>query len=175
MANREQAAPAREHPAARAYVSRDPNAARIRRVLAAVDLERDCTTVLRYGAWLAAQLGSELDLLFVVASPLSEAPVAGVWAAGDLERDVEVAFRREAHADLKRLVARFEPTLAVRPRIVVTSGDPAREIVRATETLGCDRVLLGAQRGCALLRWLFGSVAASVAQGCACPVLTIAR
>jgi quercetin dioxygenase-like cupin family protein len=55
----------------------------------------------------------------------------------------------------------------------MAEGDPANEIVRLTEALGCDLVVMGTHGKTGLRRVLTGSVAEEVLRKSVCPVLVV--
>jgi nucleotide-binding universal stress UspA family protein len=64
-----------------------------------------------------------------------------------------------------------EPGIAMER--LLREGDPAEEIIRAANDLGCDLVVMGTHWRRGLRRWLEGSVAEAVIRGVSCPVLVV--
>ena len=56
---------------------------------------------------------------------------------------------------------------------VVTSGDPAEEIIRYADRCGADLVVMGTHGRSEAFQWLFGSVASKVLQSLGIPVVIL--
>jgi nucleotide-binding universal stress UspA family protein len=65
------------------------------------------------------------------------------------------------------------PDSAVRLQRLLRCGEPAREILRAAQTLGCGLIVMGTHGRTRLGRLLMGSVAEQVARVAPCTVLTV--
>lgn len=64
-----------------------------------------------------------------------------------------------------------DPSIRVQHR--VAEGDPAEEILRLSNTLGCKMIVMGTHGASGLARLLTGSVAEEVLREAGCPVLVI--
>lgn len=73
---------------------------------------------------------------------------------------------------LHRAVGDLPPE--ARALAVFRRGDPAQELIRATQ-IGVDLMVLGARRGGHLRRLLYGSVSSMVLRETSCPVLVLPR
>jgi nucleotide-binding universal stress UspA family protein len=128
-----------------------PPPARLREVLCAVHLDLPSET-LRFAMELAEHLDSGLTLLHVVECAPGQAPAA---------RQLDTA-----RARLLEAAAAVNPRL--RPRLLVSGGQPMREIVRAASGHPSDLVVVGRQRPAADSHYCPGVVERVVRElGCA--------
>ncbi len=143
----------------------------IRRLLVPVDLSPRSAHALDYAFQLAAAVGAEVDVLYVVPGPGQLRSAVD----GYLGRPMPHA-RADALAMARDDLAQFVETVAHRgiaPRLLVDSGDAAAVIVRTTAEYAVDLVVMATRghRGAAEL--LLGSVAHKVITCSRCPVLTL--
>jgi nucleotide-binding universal stress UspA family protein len=130
--------------------------------------EQPSLHAVQQAAWLARRFGSEIALLHVVT------PVE--YPAGWLERGDEIT-ARDLHSRAVQGAQRHLESfaLSVLNGIQVTRellrGDPAREIVKASDARGVDLIVMPT-RGETLFGFLLGSVTAKVLHETACPVWT---
>ncbi|HKG24245.1 MAG TPA: universal stress protein [Thermomicrobiales bacterium] len=123
--------------------------------------------------YAVALAGSGGEVVFFQASPEAE-------PRRDLSGDVKATASevdRSAHSAtetaLRETANRWAPVLATPPAIDVATGDPAEEILAATERLGCGFVVMASHGRGALSRLAFGSVADRIARASAVPVLIV--
>ena len=138
---------------------------RFRRILVAYDGSDPARAALEAALDLAAELGSEIEILAV------EGPMPR-YAATLGEVDDAVSERESFFAGVlseARSLARsrdLEVTTTMRP------GHPAEEIVRHAESVGAGLIVVG-HRGHFLQRFPLGSTAAKVTHHAHCPVLVV--
>lgn len=138
---------------------------RFRRILVAYDGSDPARAALETALDLAAELGSEVEILAV------EGPMPR-YAATLGEVDDAVGEREAFFAGVlseARSLARsreLEVTTTMRP------GHPAEEIVRHAEAVGAGLIVVG-HRGHFLQRFPLGSTAAKVTHHAHCPVLVV--
>ncbi len=136
-------------------------------ILVPVDFTPASVHALRYAAALAERFGSTVCLLHVV----EDHPFAMNGTALILMKTDEDVTRESAE-QLTRL-AREELGSHVPARPIVRRGKPAREILRAAETLGANLIIVAAHRRSALGRLVLGSTADQVIHQTECPVLVL--
>ncbi|HZT83295.1 MAG TPA: universal stress protein [Gemmataceae bacterium] len=78
---------------------------------------------------------------------------------------------REQLEEALRGVRPTDPRLSVEHRL--EEGEPAETILRVSNELGCDLIVMGTHGRTGLRRVLMGSVAEQVVRRAACPVLTV--
>ncbi|RAL22240.1 hypothetical protein DL240_10325 [Lujinxingia litoralis] len=154
---------------------------RLKRILVALDLEATSAEVLEVGLGMALQHGCELELLFVLPSPLAQD------SAGLLKSQVRFD-ERQARSRLKnKIEALFERTveqvdvpfpqrekareLTSTTRVEV--GDPAATIVKRAYDIDADLVVIGARSGPRAAGGNLGSVARGVASGATAHVMVV--
>ncbi len=134
-----------------------------RKILHPTDFSEQAEAALEVAYALALDCEGSVVILHV----LPDAVAAGVEALVPV--DVEAA-----RAALARVAgAPGGRTLAQPLESHLSQGDPAEEIVRTAEELGCDLIVMGTQGRTGLARVLMGSVAESVLRGAGCPVLVV--
>lgn len=117
---------------------------------------------------LAAALGAEIVLLHV----MSEAPM---WTESVRAAKVRQVFESQRTWATTALQTRADALAAagVPARVVVATGVPCEEILRAARDEHADVIVMGTHGRTGLDRMLLGSVTERVVRQSACPVLTI--
>jgi nucleotide-binding universal stress UspA family protein len=113
---------------------------------------------------LAREYGSRLLVLHVGRQPVIT-PVEGV-VPPEPER-----YQEELTENLRKLQAQV-PQIQVESRLVI-AADPAAEILRVAQEIGCDLIVMGTHGRTGLGRLLMGSVAEKVLRRASCPVVTV--
>ncbi len=141
----------------------------IRRILVPTDFSPPAQAALQYAKTLAAEFGSRLFLLHVIATP--EVPWGAEGATyswptllADLEED--------ARAQFQHLIPTDDP-LADQVTIETMIGVPVDGILDYTETHQIDLVVMGTHGRGMVGHLLLGSVAERVVRRSAVPVLTL--
>jgi nucleotide-binding universal stress UspA family protein len=113
-------------------VSRTASAGEFKRVLIAQENPRAASAWLEVGMRLAHDERSEVIALHVIP------------ARGEAARKLGELEQHRVPARLARCLSQLDTTVPT--QVVVRSGDPGREIVRAAHEFGADLVVLGAER-----------------------------
>jgi nucleotide-binding universal stress UspA family protein len=132
-------------------------------VLCPVDFSRHSRAALEYGAAVALRAGGMLTALFVN-DPLL---VAAAAAAYDTR-----ALASRSEAELRRFVRRVIGA-HVAFATTVSTGDPAREILRAARSTGADLIVVGSEGLGGASKLFFGSTTARLLAKAAVPVLAV--
>ncbi len=137
----------------------------IRTILDRTDLSAHSRYAFRLARLLARDHGARLVVLFVHSSP---DPMVSYGPA--LERLQPPEDRARLERALRRFRAR-DSGVAVEHRLA--EGEPAEEILRVAQKVGCDLIVMGTHGRTGLGRLLMGSVAEQVVRRAPCPVLTV--
>lgn len=141
------------------------------RILTTTDFS-DCARIgLRLAGSLASSFGSELFLLSVI--PEKELQ----WLSeSDFPRkpvDIIAAEQKDRLLEHFQEVLKPEERIGVHPHATVRFGDPAEEIIKASQELEVDLIIMATHGRTGLAHLLAGSVAEEVIRKSTCPVLTI--
>jgi nucleotide-binding universal stress UspA family protein len=154
------------HAASPVVVHRPGHAGLVRDgVLAAVDASEHAAPVLEVAFRLASQRGLPLRVLHHVWDPRSA--MAGVAVVGDLQQEQE----HDEVAVAEALAGFGERYPDVRTTVVVTPGQPERDIATAART--ADLLVVGTSHPDALTRLLIGSVSVATLERATCPVAVV--
>ena len=137
-----------------------------RKVLVAVDSSPLAVHAADVGAELARALGAELAFIHVVDLAVGFLPDTGV-PAGEL-----VALAEKSGKELLEQFRRRLPEATV-PLEFMTTGKPAKEIVKAAREWPAEVIVIGSHGRGGVKRVLLGSVAEGVMRHAECPVLVI--
>jgi nucleotide-binding universal stress UspA family protein len=145
----------------------------IRRILCPVDFSGFARRALHHAVAIAKWYGSTVEVMHVASIGLPPA----AFAPGLAPSVVEVAVltpedRKRLLEDLARF-AEHERHPSVATEHLLAEGDPAREILRRTEEVPIDLVVLGTHGRSGFDRLVLGSVAEKVVRKARCPVLTV--
>ncbi len=130
-------------------------------ILCPVDFEQGSLTSVPVAAELAREHNAVLYLLHVI--PLLPAAEPAL-SLGQAETTAQARLEQIGHQKLKA---------GTRYELLVITGDPAIEILRATTRLGIDLIVMTTHGRTGLRRLALGSVAERVVREARCPVLTI--
>lgn len=138
----------------------------VRSILCPVDFSAVARQAHEYALALAAQTGARLTVMHAIEPLLAQA------AASQLYAD----YLRDTHAELKAFTTR--PGLdrlpwAPPPVLVVTVGEPWREILAAAEVHGADLIVMGTQGLGGVRHLVFGSTAERVLRGSRVPLVAV--
>jgi nucleotide-binding universal stress UspA family protein len=146
-------------------VLRPPFTTTLRRVLLTTDLSELSAGALARGAEVAAQLASP--------GPPEVRCLAAAWASEEAATPIAPEqLREQAGEELTRFLAPLQLPFAD-VRLLIRSGDPAREIVAEAAEWNADLVVVGSRGRLGVSRFLLGSVATSVLRSSACHVLVV--
>jgi nucleotide-binding universal stress UspA family protein len=141
---------------------------RLNRIMIPLDGSPAAEEAIAYAAPFAAR-GVQVVLFQVVSHVEPDRDLLG-----HVEHTETEEARRElalSRADLETVAQRWSAVLPTSPAIEAAVGDPAEEIVKAAERLGCDLIVAAHHGRGALSRLAFGSVADALARTSPAPVL----
>lgn len=136
------------------------------RILCAIDFDPNSTQVMELARRVAEHTGAKLILFHVVPVPIQ---VVGQPIA----LEPFTAAETSAKMQLDKFAEEHLGTTAVAYETVVTSGDPASEIVRAVREQNADLVMMATHGRMGLSHLILGSVAERVVRESPRPVLTV--
>lgn len=139
---------------------------KIARILFPVDFSPNCEKAAGLVTGLAAQHGSEVDLLHVMEP--AEHLFTMLEANGALLEDLRQEWTQKAQTRLHRFLADQLPTAS---RTLV-EGDPGMEICRAADERNASLIVMPTHGFSLMRRFVLGSVTARVLHDAHCPVLT---
>lgn len=137
------------------------------KMLVATEGSEEAELALQTAVTLAKNTGSELHVVHVF--PMDE----GIpYPAEVLKREAEET-EQQARDFLDRQVQRVRDEGLVAAESYYRKGRPANEIVKLSEELGVDLVVVGSRGLGGIRRALMGSVSDSVVRYAPCPVMTV--
>lgn len=139
----------------------------IHTILVATDFGAAAEAALDRALALARELGASV-VLFHAFEPPAPSSGAGVQVSIELTRHVLDAVHREID---RVLASRAEARVPI--RAIVEEGEPARAVLEVAQREKADLIVLGTHGRGPVMRWLLGSVAASVVRTSVTPVLTV--
>ena len=145
----------------------------IKKVLCPVDFSETSDLALLYAISLARAFGAELDVLHVVAPPVTSLPgehFLGDFVQADMEALASACRERVDHL-LKE--APYAEKIKVNPSVVC--GIPYLEIIRVAGETQADLLVMGTHGRSGIEHLLIGSVAERVVRKAPCPVLTVKK
>lgn len=137
-----------------------------RKILCAVDFDPNSIAALEMARKVAEQIGGKLTLLHVVPVPI---PVVGQ----PISLEPFTAAETSARMRLEKLADEHLGAAAVPYDVLVTSGDPASEIVRLISGENVDLTVMATHGRTGLSHLILGSVAERVVRESPRPVLTV--
>ena len=143
---------------------------RFKRIMIASDLSKVSRAAFSTALSLAKSRESELLILHVVA-PISSFVTEEFVQPGILEK-IQIDARAWAERQLTRLAAAATKQ-GVRVKVLLLSGDPAGQVVRAARAHRADLVVVGTHGRRGVSRLVLGSVAEHVVAAAPCPVVTV--
>jgi nucleotide-binding universal stress UspA family protein len=150
----------------------DREDAMFKKILVATDLGDVSTQAVAVAAQLAREHESSLCVLHVIVDPMTQPWSAEAYGI-DFPQLIE-DIRRDALAQLKRLVASIKPALPI-VRTEVLVGVPASEMVRYAHEQSIDLIVVGTHGRGPVRRAFLGSVADRVLREAPCPVLIVRK
>lgn len=145
-----------------------------RHILVAVDFSQASRTALRVAHACAHRNGARLTVCHVIPRPIAISPLFPHYVSmpkpEEDRRQVEevlTALSEVVRNETGRDPGAYDDGV----RLLVTSGSPAVEIVRLSEEVGADLVVVASRGQSSLARMVLGSVAESVARHAHCHVL----
>ena len=144
--------------------------ARMRRILFASDFSKVSTKACATAIALAKATHADLTVLHVLVpiTPL----VPEQYIAGTTLDKLNADARRWAQEQVAKLTARARKG-GVRASGLVTTGDPAEQIVRTARSKRAELVVVGTHGRTGLNRFFVGSIAQRVIASAQCPVVTV--
>lgn len=141
----------------------------IKRIVCPTDFSDFSQRALDHALALARWYGSEVSVLHTIPRVLMP-PEFYPYLQEPVTPDPEV--RERALAELGRFV-RHAREDGITAEIRLEEGDPVEEILKLTERLPGDLVVMGTHGRRGFERWVLGSVAEKVLRMAKCPVLTV--
>jgi nucleotide-binding universal stress UspA family protein len=138
----------------------------MKHILVTTDLSDRALPAVTQAAFLARHLGSQLTLLYVVEDQL---PPILIGVSESLRSEILEEHRRKAAAVLADYAAEHLPGATPMTRV----GIPSKEILRATEEIPADLVVIASHGYGPIRQVLLGSTAERVLHGASCPVLVV--
>jgi nucleotide-binding universal stress UspA family protein len=152
------------------FVGKGLRMRRYKRILIASDLSKTSKGALNTAVMFAKTFNSELLIVHVI-EPISPFVQTELIQPDVLERMQEDSVQW-AQRRITRLAAAARKS-GVRTTTEVVSGDPAREILRATRDQRADLLVMGTTARGGIAKVLLGSVADYVVANARCPVVTV--
>lgn len=143
---------------------------RYKRILVASDLSRASRGAFAASLMFARTMGGELIILHVMVPVAARVP-AEFLPAGALDH-LEDDNRRWCERRMTRLAATVR-RLGVPATVVLLSGEPADEIIRAVGQYHADLLVVGTNARRGVSKIVLGSVAARALKTAPCPVITV--
>ena len=141
----------------------------IRHVLCATDFSNASRRALDAATALAKSSNAELTLLHVLASPVV---IPEQYLDAATMEDIDKRGRAWSIRELQKLSKRTTRA-GIETTLLVRSGDPAEQIVRASKAAKADLIVTGTHGHRGLKRLFLGSVAQRVVALATCPVVTV--
>jgi nucleotide-binding universal stress UspA family protein len=143
---------------------------RFKRIMVASDLSKVSRGAFNTAIEFATSKGAELFIVHVIA-PISPLVPEQFIQPGILET-IEADARRWAERQLPRLAAEARKS-GVRVKVLLLSGDPADQIIRAARAHHADLIVVGTHGRRGFSKMVLGSVAEHVLRTAPCPVVTV--
>ncbi|MEC7522763.1 MAG: universal stress protein [Myxococcota bacterium] len=138
----------------------------IRRIICPVDFSEPSEKALDYAIELAAKFGADVQAIHAYQLPVYALPDGAMMAGPEFTTKVT----DELQKALKELSARKS---GVKLETHLVEGIPYKEVVRMTEELDADLVVMGTHGRTGLKHLLLGSVAERVVRSSKVPVITV--
>ena len=145
---------------------------RFKRIMVASDLSKVSRGAFNTAIEFATSRGAELFIVHVIA-PISPLVPEQFIQPGILET-IEADARRWAERQLLRLAAAARKS-GIRVKVLLLSGDPADQIIRAARAHHADLIVVGTHGRRGFSKMMLGSVAEHVLRTAPCPVVTVRR
>ncbi len=138
----------------------------IRRVLCPVDFSPHSESAVQFAVELAQKLGADVHLLHVYQLPVYALPDGAMMAGPEFTTKVTTELQKA----LTSLAKKFE---AAKLETHLVEGVPYREVVRMSDELHADLIVMGTHGRTGLRHLLLGSVAERVVRSSKVPVVTV--
>jgi nucleotide-binding universal stress UspA family protein len=141
----------------------------IKKILFPVDFFESSNKVLPFVKFMAEKFGAQIELIHVVRGPgdFTGYEMGGAWYSS-----YEVELLKGGEKAMDRFVEEKLPGVE-NVETVIAVGDVVEKILEQAEKSGTDMIIIGTHGRKGLEKIMFGSVAAGVVKGAACPVLTV--
>lgn len=155
---------------------------RIKKILYTTDLTKNSAYAFRYAVNSAQKHNAQICLLHVIEKltpaqegllglHMEQAQIAKLWGE---KRDEQMRRIRERLTEFAKRELKNDPETVKRVAdILVVEGDPAAEILKKADELGCDIVVMGAHSHGIIAHTFLGSVAEKVLHRIRKPVYII--
>lgn len=138
----------------------------IRRILCPVDFSTPSEKALDFALDLAGTLGAEVHLVHVFQLPIYALPDGAMMAGPELTTRVSTELQKALD---ELAVRRPGPKLPTH----LVEGVPYREVVRMSDELSADLIVMGTHGRTGIRHLLLGSVAERVVRSARVPVITV--
>ncbi|GAB5541053.1 MAG: universal stress protein [Sandaracinaceae bacterium] len=138
----------------------------IRRILVPVDFSEPSENALDYAIELAAKFGADVQAIHAYQLPVYALPDGAMMAGPEFTTKVTAELQKA----LEELASRKS---GVKLETHLLEGIPYKEVVRMTEELDADLVVMGTHGRTGLKHLLLGSVAERVVRSSKVPVITV--
>ncbi len=145
----------------------------VKRILCPVDFSETSDLALLYAISLARAFGAELEVLHVVAPPVTSLP--GEHFLGDFVQVDMEALATACRERVDRLLAEAPCAGKLQVTPTVVCGIPYLEILRIAGEKAADLLVMGTHGRSGIEHLLIGSVAERVVRKAPCPVLTVKK
>lgn len=145
----------------------------VKKILCPTDFSQPSYEALKVAVEVAQHFGAELYVMHVVPPLPPPVPVADSAFVPSFDLPLyQQELTTSSENALKAVIAERVPSDVV-AHPLLTTGDPAREIILAAEEQKVDLIIIATHGHTGWGRLLFGSVAEKVVRLAPCPVLTI--
>ncbi len=159
--------PAHQFESNRKMLKLVPEVLKIKSVLVPIDFSNRSKKALRHAIAFGEQFGAKLTLFNVVEPPIY--PLDGEFMAAMPPTSY---FKELSQKKLISLAKqRLPPTISC--QVLVSSGQPFREIVEAAHKLSCDLIIITTHGYTGLKHVFMGSTAERIVRHAGCPVLVV--
>lgn len=141
----------------------------IKRILCPVDFSQPSQVAAGYAVDLAKTFGAELHLVHVYQLPVYAFPDGAVMAGPDFTIEVTTGLTRA----LDNMARDHADEAGQEPKTHLVEGVAYNEIVRLTDELDCDMVVMGTHGRTGVKHMLLGSVAERVVRRSKVPVVVV--
>lgn len=146
---------------------------KVKRILCPVDFSETSDLALLYAISLARAYDAELEVVHVVAPPVTSLP--GEHYLGNFVQVDMKALATACHERVDSLLADAPCLEKLQVTPTVVCGNPYVEIIRIATEKAADLLVMGTHGRSGLEHLLIGSVAERVVRKAPCPVLTVKK
>jgi nucleotide-binding universal stress UspA family protein len=141
------------------------------KVLLAIDGSEEAGLAAQAATELSQETGSEVHVTFVLPTPAEL--IGHHWYAPEVRESVLEQARSEAQQFLEGRAEQLRSEGAKVAEAHLRTGEPDKEIIRLSEEIGANLIVMGSRGLGAVRRALMGSVSDSVVRHAHCPVLVM--